>query len=176
MTTDALGVMAMDNKEGRDVESSRHRAPSLIIAGLLVAACGLIAFEIPGYRLTVGGEPGPAAFPRLIAVLCLTAALILVIQTLRGAYDTHGLEGRAASWRLLLGMVTLVAATLALESIGFFLTFTTMLFVVGMLIGARRWWTSLLLAAVSSWLVLVVFGRLFSVPLPASFVDIALGG
>ncbi|WP_418605194.1 tripartite tricarboxylate transporter TctB family protein [Georgenia sp. SUBG003] len=153
-----------------------RRAVPLALAGLLVAVAVIIVIDVPGYKAGVGGEPGPATLPILIAVLCTIAAVALVIQTLRGAHESEEDPGPALTRKVVIGIAALIAAGLLLEQIGFFVVFTSLLFVAGWLTGARRWWSNLLVAAVATWIVMIIFGRLFAVPLPAAPIDVFLGG
>lgn len=162
---------------GPAVPARGRRAVPLALAGLLLLAVVLILIDVWGYKAGVGGEPGPAALPLLIGLLSAIAATALVIQTLRGAHENDDEDaGPAVTKRVLAAIAALIAAGLLLEQIGFFVVFTGLTFITGLLAGARRWWTALLLGAVATWIVMIVFGRLFSVPLPASPIDVFLGG
>lgn len=161
--------------------SGARRSVPLGIAALLLAAGVLIAVDTRGYKEGAGGEPGPAAIPMLVAAFCVVAAIALVIQTVRSSADGDG-DGDGAGAgpvlpvRVIAAVASLTAAGFLLEQIGFFVTFTGLTFVAGLLAGARRWWTSLIVAVVTTWLVMIIFGRLFAVPLPASPIDVFLGG
>lgn len=158
------------------VASSRRVVP-FMLAALLLAASILIFMQASGYRPGTGGEPGPAALPYLVAGLSALAAVALVIQTVRGVHlvEEDG-AGGVLPVRVLIAMVVLIAAAYLFRELGFFVVFTAVSFAMGWLAGARRWWTNLITAAVVSWLVMIVFGRLFSVPLPAGPIDVILGG
>lgn len=158
-------------------KASQRRAVPLALAALLLAAAVLIVLEAVGYRAGAAGEPGPAMLPYLVSGLSALAAVALVVQTLRGAHlvEDDG-AGGVLPVRVLIAMVVLIAAAYLFKELGFFLVFTVVSFAMGWLAGARRWWTNLITAAVVSWLVMIVFGRLFSVPLPAGPVDVILGG
>lgn len=154
-----------------------RRAVPFALAALLVAAAVLIAIEAPGYRTTSGGEPGPAMMPLLVAGLSLVAAIALVVQTLRGAHEVEDDgAGRVLPVRVLVSFAALIAGAFLFRELGFFVVFTVLMFVMGWLAGSRRWWANLLVAVITTWLVMIVFGRLFSVPLPAGPVDVFLGG
>lgn len=157
--------------------ASPRRAVPFAMAALLLIAAVLILLEAGGYRAGSGGEPGPAALPYLVGGLSAVTAIALVIQTLRGVHlvEDDG-AGGVLPIRVLVAMVVLVAAAFLFRELGFFVVFTVVSFAMGWLAGARRWWTNLIVAAVVSWLVMIVFGRLFSVPLPAGPIDVFLGG
>ncbi|WP_418606375.1 hypothetical protein [Georgenia sp. SUBG003] len=58
--------------------AGQHRIPArgepyLSLRGVLVAVAVIIVIDVPGYKAGVGGEPGPATLPILIAVLCTIA-------------------------------------------------------------------------------------------------------
>lgn len=162
---------------GSHVGTRRRRIVPIVLAAFLVLAVTLILLEIRGYKAGVGGEPGPAALPLLIGALSLVAAIALVIQSLRGAHDNEDENvPPVITRRVLTAIAALVAAGLLLEQIGFFVVFTGLGFITSMLSGAKRWWTALILGAVASWMMMIVFGRIFSVPLPASPIDVSLGG
>lgn len=157
--------------------ASRRRAVPFALAAILLAAAVLILLEAGGYRAGTGREPGPAMLPYLVAALSALAAVALVIQTLRGAHlvEDDG-AGGVLPLRVLISMVVLIAAAYLFKELGFFVVFTALSFAMGWLAGAKRWWTSLITSVVVSWLVMIVFGRLFAVPLPAGPIDVMLGG
>lgn len=162
---------------GTAAPTRRRRAVPLALAGLLLLAVVLVLFDVPNYKAGVGGEPGPQALPLLIGLLSAIAATALVIQTLRGAHEDDDQDvGPVVTKRVLAAIAALVAAALLLEQIGFFVVFTGLTFLTGLFAGAKRWWTALLLGAVATWVVMIVFGQIFAVPLPASPIDVFLGG
>lgn len=144
------------------------------MAALLCLAAALMAIEIPGYKETQSGEPGPAAFPMLLIGLSVLAAAALVFQTLTGKFDDVPTESRHLL-RVGLGAAVLLAAAIGVGYIGSFVTFTCAMTLIGKLAGARRWWTAVLVAAVASWVVLFIFRTALQVPFPTSVVDSWLG-
>lgn len=158
-------------------ERAPRRAVPLGLAGLLLVAALVMVLDLVGYRDGAGGDPGPATVPLLLAVLCAICGVALIIQTLRGAHDDPDDDGRGVlTWRILGAVVLIAVVGYLLEQIGFFVVFTGMMFGAGLLAGSRNWWRSLVLAIVATWIVMLVFGRLFSVPLPAGPLDRLLGG
>lgn len=163
-------------------EAVKHSAPSrkavpIALAALLLIAAVLILIEVPGYRTTSGGEPGPAMMPIIVAGLSTVAAVFLIVQTLRGKHEVEDDgAGKILPVRILIAFVALIAGAFLFRELGFFVVFTALMFVMGWLAGSRRWWTNLIVAVVTTWVIMIVFGRLFSVPLPAGPIDVILGG
>lgn len=164
---------------GNGVNRLRRRLVPFSLAALLLLATALIVVDAIGYRSGTAGEPGPAMLPFLIAGLSTIAAVALIIQTARDAHvseDTEEDQLPILPLRVLFAFAALIAGGYLFKQLGFFVVFTALMFVMGWLSGAKRWWLNLLLAAVMSWVVMIVFGRLFSVPLPAGPIDVLLGG
>lgn len=147
------------------------------LAVLLLTAVVFILIETPNYRPGIGSEPGPAIMPLLVAGLSTVAAILLIVQTLRGK---HGVDddgaGAILPVRVIVALAALIMGAFLFRELGFFVVFTLLLFVMGWLSGSQRWWSNLIVAVLTSWIVMIVFGRIFSVPLPAGPLDTLLGG
>ncbi len=174
---DVSAAPAPDVARAAERPPRSRKAVPIALAGLLLIAAVLIVIEVPGYRTTSGGEPGPAMLPLIVAALCTIAAIFLIVQTLRGAHEIEDDgAGKILPVRILVAFAALIAGAILFKELGFFVVFTVLMFVMGWLAGAHRWWANLIVAVVTTWLVMIVFGRLFSVPLPAGPIDVILGG
>lgn len=173
----ANAAPAIENSAVTERSSLSRKAVPIALAGLLLVAAVLIVIEVPGYRTTTGGEPGPAMLPLIVAGLSVLAAIFLIVQTLRGAHEIEDDgAGKILPVRILVAFASLIAGAILFKELGFFVVFAALMFVMGWLAGARRWWVNLIVAVATTWLVMIVFGRLFSVPLPAGPIDVILGG
>lgn len=143
------------------------------LAGLLVVASVLIALEVPGYRSGAAGEPGPAAVPALVAVLCSVCAIAVIVQVLRGR--AHGSGTPTLSRRLGGAVVAMVVGGVLLQTLGFMVAFALVLFAMGLIAGSKKWWVSLVVAVAASWVLLLLFVRVFDVPFPLGPLDRLLG-
>lgn len=180
---------------------SRSARPSpplrlLMEAGLLAAAGAAVLLDSRGYPPSLtDGAPGPAFFPRLLAVLLIACAAWLAIRAWRGARDagsgsessggsdegrsrrnaaTDTAAGAKASTRIQpLGVwiaVTWIAAFLLIwPLLGTVLSVP--LLVVGLmwLTGERSWRTLVSVPLAFAGFIYLVFMVLLGVPLPAGF-------
>lgn len=155
------------------------RVGTLLISSAVIAAAAYVLVESLGYKPGTGGDPGAAALPRLVAVLSIAAALILIIQSLRKPMASKTpVEKKSpkAAWRVGLMALTMGVGTILLPMLGYFVVMSILLYAAGLLAGSQKWWVNLLIAFIGSWVTLLVFGGLFSVPLPMGPIDRLLGG
>lgn len=128
------------------------------------AALALIPAEIPGESLAaVGDMRSPAFFPVLAALLTFAAGLVLVPAAFRpGEAETSPpYPGRAALLALLL-----VGGALLVPVLGGLLVIFLLMLAVGWLLGDRRPLRMLLLAAIGTGIVHLLFERTLKVLLP----------
>jgi len=152
---------------------------ALSIAVVLVIVAVYILLESTTYKPGAGGDPGAAALPRLMGIFAILAAVVLVFQTLRSPTrksTSPAREGFRATGRVVLMMVIVAAGVALLPLLGYFLTMSALLYVAGFMAGAKRWWANLLVALISSWVSLLLFSGVFSVPLPMGPIDHLIGG
>ena len=180
--------------------SARASPPRRLLAeaGLLAAAGAAVLLDARGYPPSLTeGAPGPAFFPRLLAVLLIACAAWLAIRAWRGAKDagsgsessggsdegrsrgdvssdTDSAPGAEASTRIRrLGVpiaVTWIAAFLLVwPLLGTVLSVP--LLVVGLmwLTGERSWRTLVSVPLAFAGFIYLVFMVLLGVPLPAGF-------
>lgn len=167
------------NDERHSGISLGDRVGQLLIASALIAVAAYVLVESLGYKPGTGGDPGAATLPRLVAVLSIAAALILIVQSLRKPVASEpSLEKKPskAFWRVGLMALTMGLGTVLLPMLGYFLVMSALLYAAGLLAGSQKWWLNLLIALLGSWVTLLVFGGLFSVPLPMGPIDRMLGG
>lgn len=168
------GVSTSGGSDTQAMARWKQRIVPLAIAGLLVVVVVLILREIPSYRETNTGEPGPAAMPILVSVLSLTTAAGLAIQTLRGKYDPDPARFGNTT-RVSFGAVALLCIPVLMPYIGSLLTFALAITAISILAGSRRPWLAAVVGLGASWAVLFVFRTLLSVPFPKSIIDTIVG-
>ena len=170
----------------------------LVEAGLLAAAGAAVLLDSRGYPPSLAeGAPGPAFFPRLLAVLLIACAAWLAIRAWRGAKDAGsgsasrgGLDegrsrGNAASdsapdaraaastrvqpLRVWIAVTWIAAFLLVWPLLGTVLSVP--LLVVGLmwLTGERSWRTLVSVPLAFAGFIYLVFMVLLGVPLPAGF-------
>lgn len=142
--------------------------------GDAVAGGLLLIFAMAVFAITLGfpgpgqpNDPGPAAFPRIIAVTLAVLALLQLVRPQGGeALPRGGAAVRVA------GVVALLAAYAALlEVLGFILA--SILFLLGalMLAGVRRPLFLVVVPVGVSVVLFYVFYELLDVSLPRGFVE-----
>ena len=138
-----------------------------VAAGVLLVVAGYVWIETAGYPGSlISGAPGPAFFPRLLAVLTAGLALLLGERAVRGT-STAGREVTGGEAIRVGGAVLLlVGFRVLLGRLGTFLLLPPLLAAVMLLMGER---SMLALAGVPllfDVFVYLVFYRFFSVDLP----------
>ena len=157
--------------------SARASPPGRLLAeaGLLAAAGAAVLLDSRGYPPSLTeGAPGPAFFPRLLAVLLVACAAWLAIRAWRGARERAADARAGASTRIQpLGVwiaVTWIAVfLLAWPRLGTVLSVP--LLVVGLmwLTGERSWRTLVSVPLAFAGFIYLVFMVLLGVPLPVAF-------
>lgn len=157
--------------------SARGTPPLRLLAeaGLLAVAGAAVLLDSRGYPPSLTeGAPGPAFFPRLLAVLLIASAAWLAIRAWRGAREKAAdarAEGATRIRRLGVWIaVTWIAAFLLVwPLLGTVLSVP--LLVVGLmwLTGERSWRTLVSVPIAFAGFIYLVFMVLLGVPLPAGF-------
>ena len=143
----------------------------------LIAVSVYLWFESLGYRDTGNADVGPGAVPRMVAIACAVVAVLLVIRTLRlPTVDAADEESRVVSVRVVAVVLVVALSVVLLPLIGYVVTMTALMVATGYLAGARVWWSNLLVSVLTTWLTLLLFSRVFVVPLPLGPLDRLLGG
>ena len=157
---------------------SARRSPPLRLlteAGLLAAAGAAVLLDARGYPPSLTeGAPGPAFFPRLLAVLLIACAAWLAIRAWRGARE-RAADARAGAGTRIRRLGVWIAVTwiavflLAWPRLGTVLSVP--LLVVGLmwLTGERSWRTLVSVPLAFAGFIYLVFMVLLGVPLPAGF-------
>jgi putative tricarboxylic transport membrane protein len=129
---------------------------------LLLAACGALAAVQAWRAIPVGslGEPGPGLLPFLLALALVALGAAAALEGRRPA------PGPVDRRRALLVAALLVAYPAALPFLGFALTTTLALFLLGRALGSRAPGRLAIFAVASTAAAVVLFQRLLLVPLP----------
>lgn len=141
----------------------------LVEAGLLAAAGAAVLLDSRGYPPSLTeGAPGPAFFPRLLAVLLIACAAWLALRAWRKG------SGAKAGTRIRLPGVWIAVTWIAAFLLVWPLLGTVLsvpLLVVGLmwLTGERSWRTLVSVPLAFAGFIYLVFMVLLGVPLPAGF-------
>lgn len=142
------------------------------VLGVLIAAFSIAVWAYSGTFPEMPGQAyGPALFPRLIAVGLLLCAIGLIIDGVRSAAGGRLVDGRGltASRERLINVLLIPIGLLAYialsDSVGFLPVAFALLSLLFWRFGARLW-LALVLAAVITVVVHILFYRFLHVPLP----------
>ncbi len=130
-----------------------------VVLLLLSAGCGL---QARGFTTGFITDPlGPSAFPMLLAVVLGAAAIAMIVKP---DPDPQWATGSTLLHQALT-LITLVAYAFLLEPLGFPLATFLAMAVIGRQLGAP-WGKSILMAAISSISLFVLFDVVLDLPLP----------
>lgn len=166
---------------GRDPWRSSIVVPTAIGLGLAAFAAAIVLDTRSFTANFRGGDPGPASYPLMIACVSLIASAFLVVGTLRRglsrkvAAPSDDEAGGDVDRRMAAMLGALVLTAVLLPVIGFSFAMILLLGVTGLLMGETRWWVVLATAVSSTLITLLLFGYVFSVPLPEGPIEILLG-
>ena len=152
--------------------SARGSPPLRLLAeaGLLAVAGAAVLLDSRGYPPSLAeGAPGPAFFPRLLAVLLIACAAWLAIRAWGGATPGVGAGSRIRRLGLWVAVAWIAAFLLVWPRLGTVLSVP--LLVVGLmwLTGERSWRTLVSVPLAFAGFIYLVFMVLLGVPLPTGF-------
>ena len=155
----------------------RDKTGTIAVCLALIVVAGYIYYESFGYREATGGDVGSAAMPRMVAAAGIVVAVLLIIRTLRlPTLQSRTTSNHLATVRVGIVVVVVALSAVALPLFGYTITMTALMLATGYLAGSRTWWANLLVAGVTTWASLLLFSRVFMVPLPLGALDRLLGG
>jgi len=152
------------------------RIAERVVLACLCAVCASMAFTAFGYSLRDALGPGAGFFPFWLGTLGALLSLALLVQSWRGraiGEDAQALLPRGEGARRAAAMVlSLVAAALLLQPLGFRLAM--LVFTAGLLLalGVRRPLAIVIFALLSSFGLFHVFYFWLQVPLPIGLLGI----
>lgn len=145
---------------------------------IFAALCAVLGFTVIGVTLgyrtdflahyNAGGSPtGPELWPIVISAVMLLCSAILVFKSLKMApeKDTPVVLWSEGSRRAYISMVILFIYALVLEPLGFLIATTLMEFVFILWFSRKKWYWCLLISAVVSGVIYVVFRYVLNVSL-----------
>ncbi|MBQ9301120.1 MAG: tripartite tricarboxylate transporter TctB family protein [Clostridia bacterium] len=120
----------------------------------------------------------PSVWPKVIIILllvCIAVNIYKIIKENKGNPEfTFAAFGKNSvaflKSKMFIGMVILVVASFILEPLGFVVTAALLMFCYGMLLGEKKWWRLLIIAAVLGIVFHIVFSGLLNVNLPRGTV------
>ena len=120
----------------------------------------------------------PSVWPKVIILLlliCIAVNIYKIIKKNKGNPEfTFAAFGKNSvaflKSKMFIGMVILVVASFILEPLGFVVTAALLMFCYGMLLGEKKWWRLLIIAAVLGIVFHIVFSGLLNVNLPRGTV------
>lgn len=137
--------------------------------GLLMILGAVLLFADAAALPESSSEMGPAAMPRLVAVLLAVAGIGLVVQAglkLGASRTGTGWQPRAGL-RVLALVVALVLFAVLLPLLGYVVTATALFVATALLLGAPRSWQLLAYGWALAAAVFLVFDRLIGLSLPS---------
>lgn len=144
--------------------------------GLIFAVA--VAIAARDLRLMTRLGPGPGFFPFWLSVLFggLSLALLVFSGRIAALHDSAGGQERPESGRVYLFVGAMIAAIalvgVFIEALGYCLTMLLFCIATLLLLGERRWFVILVVAALGSFGVYFVFARYLGVVLPAGLLSI----
>ncbi|MDX2246812.1 MAG: tripartite tricarboxylate transporter TctB family protein [Bacteroidia bacterium] len=133
-----------------------------VILILIASAVGLYAGTFP---VLDGGHPGPALFPRLIALLmALAGGGLIFSKSVKRENETHAYEFSGDHFRLLGFLAGTALIPLLYEFAGMLPGIGGIVLLAAFLFRVR-WWVGVLAAAGTTLIIYGIFGRLLGVPL-----------
>lgn len=149
----------------RSEDGTRPR--DVVAAGALAAAAVYVWLETAGYPGSlVSGAPGPAFFPRLLALLAAGLGLLLAWRAWRGTSTAGRDVSRSEARRIGSSLLLLALFVALLPRVGTFLLLPPLLASVMLLMGERSWLALAGVPLLFDVFVYFVFYRFFSVDLP----------
>ena len=120
----------------------------------------------------------PSVWPKVIIILllvCIAVNIYKIIKKNKGNPEfTFAAFGKNSvaflKSKMFIGMVILVVTSFILEPLGFVVTAALLMFCYGMLLGEKKWWRLLIIAAVLGIVFHIVFSGLLNVNLPRGTV------
>ena len=163
---------------------SRARVEAAVIL-LLVGGYLWLSLTLPPHYQYGKGVPGPELFPIFLGIVMGAAALWqLVFPSTKPEEEETPVEKERASWpqRLLKSWqfytlwVLVLLYVFLLPSLGFVISSGLLLLAFFFLLGEKRWYLGLGLAAVVPLAIYYLFTSFLGVRLPAGLVERLLGG
>ena len=140
------------------------------ISVILAAVSVYIILEASSFpEAMTPGSPGPALFPRLLALTLLFLSTLLFLQDVRGKTDAPRPIGwrRASRVGLLLSLI--VAFLLLVDAWDTYILLPILLASTMFLMGERRIWLIATVPLLFDLFVYVVFYRIFNIQLPTVY-------
>jgi hypothetical protein len=146
------------------MSDGKRRPAALAEAGALALVGAGVLLDARGYPAPlIEGVPGPAFFPRLVALLLIAGAVVLAVRPRRGGAG----ETRAGGRLRLLGATLWIAGFLAmLPLLGHLAALPPLIFGLMWLSGERSPWTLAAVSLAFGGFVHLLFVVALGVPLP----------
>ena len=145
------------------------RTQTIISSALLILAAVAIWIISASFPNLEEGYPGPALFPRIIAVLLGVCGLLLALQShfktrIVATKTTAENEGKKSQAKIIAALVLLIAFPLIIDSVGFIYALGGLCFCVSLLFGVKPLW-GFVSATLTALAIYGLFDGLLGVPL-----------
>lgn len=149
------------------VTMKRH-APLIMAVGTFLFAATYLWFDRE-YKVGTPSQPGPGLFPLLIGAGMFLTSAGTVWQAARGGYPSFAeIEWPVGVgwWRIVAIVVASAAYILLIPYVGDLVTNFLSIVIIARVMGLKRWWAVLLVAAAMGFAFHFLFATLLDVPLP----------
>ncbi|GKX29684.1 hypothetical protein SH1V18_21640 [Vallitalea longa] len=139
-----------------------------IVSGCIVIFIGVyVFFMTAGFPEGSNNVPGPAFFPRILAIIAIVLGAILVVQALINKADVEKInlhDENAKKSYITMGIIAIYL--ILFNKIGFLLLTPLLLFILIRFYGMKSIWKNAVISIMVTSVVYGVFVSLLSVPLP----------
>lgn len=144
---------------------------NIVVAAIFFAIAVFIFYSTAAYNYAISTDPGPAAWPRFLAILLVLLSILMVIEGFVGKKYKDDNEP-ITFWnddmkRVYATMLTFLGFALLLHFCGFIIASLIFIPAIMRILGEKIWWKLILTDLCITFGVYVLFGIVLRVHLPA---------